>query len=339
MKRAGNLIVQIADPENLRLAYWKAQRGKSRKKEVLEFAGNLDQNLIQIREGILSGKIEIGNYHYFTIFDPKQRRICAASFPERVLHHAIMNVCHQYFEKYQIFDSYASRKEKGTYKALERAQYFHKRNQWYLKLDVRKYFDSIDHEKMMLILERLFKDNNLLELFRRIINSYSVNPLKGLPIGNLTSQYFANHYLAVADHFIKEKLRVKAYVRYMDDMVLWHEDKEMLKGFLQEVQNFLLNKLMLELKPETLNKTAKGLPFLGYRVFSDHLRLSGRSKKRHGKKLEKYFTLFDQGYFTQKEFRDHLLPMVAFTKHAKAYHFRKLKLENINGQWPWALTA
>jgi len=339
MKRAGNLIQQIADPENLRIAFWKAQKGKSGKREVIDFSDHLDQNLLVLREQIVSGEVEIGNYHYFTINDPKERRICAASFSERVLHHALMNICHHVFEKYQIFDSYASRTGKGTYAALDRAKYFQKKYQWFLKLDVRKYFDSIDHEMLIKILSNRFKDKILVGIFNKIINSYETSPLKGLPIGNLTSQYFANHYLAVSDHFIKEKLKIKCYVRYMDDMILWHDDKDQLINTRDEIDLFLRKELKLTLNPACLNKTSAGLPFLGYRVFREHLRLSKRSKTRYKQKIEKYCEYLDQGSFSQSDFQDHILPMIAFTEHARASNFRKRNLEKIFGQWPWALTA
>ena len=178
-----------------------------------------------MQKGLVAQTLQIGDYHYFKIHDPKERLICAASFSERVLHHAVMNVCDPFFNRYQIFDSYACRKSKGTYAALDRARHFNHHFKWYLKLDVRKYFDSIHHGRLKRLLVKQFKDKSLLDLFNGIIDSYHVSDACGIPIGNLTSQYFANHYLAVADHFIKEELRIKGYVRYMDDMVLWHNDK------------------------------------------------------------------------------------------------------------------
>lgn len=228
MKRENHLIARIADPDNLRLAFWKARKGKEGKIEVLCFRKSLDKNLLLLRDELLSGNIDVGNYNYFTIHDPKERLICAATFRERVLHHAIMNVCHANFEKYQIFDSYASRMGKGTFAALERAKGFQQKYKWFLKLDVRKYFDSIDHEKLKIMLVNMFKDKALLNVFNHIIDSYKTATGKGLPIGNLTSQYFANHYLAFADHYLKEKLQATAYIRYMDDMVIWANNKDFL---------------------------------------------------------------------------------------------------------------
>ncbi|MCG2759807.1 MAG: RNA-directed DNA polymerase, partial [Candidatus Delongbacteria bacterium] len=211
--------------------------------------------LKKLREEILSGEIDCGNYHYFKIYDPKERNICAAEFKERVLHHAIMLQAHDTFEQYQIYDSYATRIDKGTHKAIDKAKKFNNKYDYFLKLDVRKYFDSIDHVILMKALEKKFKDLEVLRIFEKIIESYKVTSRKGVPIGNLTSQYFANHYLAGLDHFIKEELKIKGYVRYMDDMVLWHDDKEYLKNCSLTLTNFLKEKLVLDLKVSQINKT------------------------------------------------------------------------------------
>ena len=142
MKRENNLIEQIADPDNLRLAFWKARKAKDGKMEVAEYRKNLDKNLLLLRDNLLTGNVDVGNYYYFTIYDPKERKICAAAFHERVLHHAIMNVCHANFEKFQVYSSFASRLGKGTYAAIEKAKAYQQQFKWFLKLDVRKYFDS-----------------------------------------------------------------------------------------------------------------------------------------------------------------------------------------------------
>jgi RNA-directed DNA polymerase len=198
-----------------------------------------------LQRQILSGNVQTGNYRYFTIYDPKQRLICEAPFRQRVLHHALMNICHPFFEKVQIFGSYASRQGKGTYAALERAWYFNKRHLWFLKLDFRKYFDSLDHEILKNQLHRLFKDSDLLQIFERIIDSYCVEQNKGVPIGNLTSQYFANHYLA------------------------------------------------------------------------------HRSRIRFIKKLRDYNGKLASERWTQREYQNHVIPLIAFTEHSNAREFRK----------------
>ncbi len=195
------------------------------------------------------------------------------------LQHALMNVCHPYFERQQIHDSYASRLGKGTYSALERAAAFNCRYAFFLKLDARKYFDSLDHGVVRGQLCRLFKDPHLLRIFDRILGSYAVQPGRGVPIGNLTSQYFANHYLAPADHYAREVLCVPAYVRYMDDMVLWHNDKAALLEAGRRFQEYTRERLKLELKPFCLNKNTAGLPFLGYLLYPDTTRLAHRSRE------------------------------------------------------------
>ena len=329
MKRAGNLIPHIADMDNLRLAFWKARKGKDGKAAVIAYRKELDQNLLQLRNQLLTGKVEVGHYHYFTIYDPKERVICAASFPERVLHHALMNGCQEVFENFQIYDSYATRKGKGTYAALHRAQNFQKKYRWYLKLDIRKYFDSIDQAILLQLLTKRFKDQRLLNIFEQIILSYEVQTGKGVPIGNLTSQYFANFYLAFADRFIKEQLKIPAYVRYMDDMVLWHSDKEVLLNAREQFTCFLEKKLQLALKIAQLNKSTQGLPFVGYRVFPNYTKLSLRSKKRFKTKMVTYAQYLEDGIWSQEDYQRHILPLLAFTQHASTMEYRKRILQKI----------
>jgi hypothetical protein len=265
----------------------------------------------------------VGNYHYFTIYDPKERVICAAPFRQRVFHHAILNICHPIFEKFQIYDSYATRIGKGQYAALERAKYYSANYQWFCKLDVRKYFDSIDHEVLYAKLKSKFKDPYLLDLFQKIIKSYETAPDKGLPIGNLTSQYFANFYLGFADHFIKEKLQVSAYVRYMDDMVFWSNDKETLLTIVKQFNVFISSTLKMTLKPYCINRFEKGLPFLGYVIFKDTVRLNKTSKKRFVRKMNLYYSNLENESWSQTQYARHVLPLIAFTRHADSVQLRR----------------
>jgi len=329
MKRQGNLLSLVADPDNLRLAFWKARKAKEAKIEVAEFRKSLDRNLISLRDELLSGTLKVGNYHYFTIYDPKERLICAASFRERVLHHALMNVCHVNFEKYQIFDSYASRLGKGTYAALQRAFEYHKKFKWFLKLDVRKYFDSIDHNILKQLLAKRFKDDGLLKVFCKIIDSYKTKDRKGLPIGNLTSQYFANHYLGFADHFIKEQLQASAYVRYMDDMVIWSDDKTKLLEIGNKFQSFIEFELALTLKPFCLNYSEKGLTFLGYTLYPNKVQLNSESRNRFVSKMKSYNFKLTSNVWDQKEYQNHVIPLIAFTNHANSLGLRQKMMKSI----------
>lgn len=334
MKRAGNLLLQVADPDNLRLAAWKAAKGKRHAQEVLKWSAHVDKHLYVLRQQILSGRVEVGNYRYFKVFEPKERQICASAFGEQVLHHALMNLCHEYFERAQIFDSYASRKGKGTYAALERAKTYTNKYDWYLKLDVRKFFESISHEVLVDQLARMFKDAAVVGIFEQIIHSYEASPGRGLPIGNLTSQYFANHHLVGLDRFVKEKLRIRAYVRYMDDMVFWHSDKEILRTAKHAVQDYLETALRLSLKPEAFNRTRCGLPFLGYHVFPHHVRLLQKSKQRFARKLRRIDDAYHSGVWNEAKCQRRAVPLLAFTGHADAKRLQESVLLGLQGQLP-----
>lgn len=316
MRRANNLIPKIIDPDNLRLASWKAAKGKRYAKQVLAWQANLGIHLKLLREQIMSGCVEVGHYHLFKIYDPKERLICAPSFGEQVLHHALMNVCHPYFDRALIDDSYASRKGKGTHAALKRASAFSRSRAWYLKLDVRKFFETMHHGVLKRQLYRLFKEERLLKILFDIIDSYEYSPGRGAPIGNLTSQYFANHFLSGLDHFIKEKLRIPAYVRYMDDMVLWHDDKAQLKAARIAVEDFASAELHCELKPPILNRTAHGLTFLGYRIFPHYIRLTQQSKLRFLRKMNYVTQQYLSENWHEKGCQRHALPLLAFAGHA-----------------------
>jgi RNA-directed DNA polymerase len=323
MKRIRGLIEPIADPDNLRLAFWKARKGKTHSPNVQAYSADLDANLKSLRTQILTGMVEVGNYHYFKVYEPKERQICAAAFSEQVLHHALMNVCHPYFERHQISDSYASRKGKGTYAALARAQRLTCNHQWFLKLDVRKFFESVHHGVVRAQLARMFKDPLLLEILGKILDSYEASPARGLPIGNLTSQYFANHYLSGLDHYIKEGLGIRAYVRYMDDMVLWHDKKTVLQAAQKAIETWVLEQLLSTLKPAQLSRTAQGLPLLGYLVKPYHVRLLQQSKVRFMRKFCLAEARLAVGEWSDVTYQRHVLPLLAFTQHANTVDFRR----------------
>lgn len=323
MKKANGLLPLIADPDNLRLAFWKARKGKSNSLEVQRFWAQLDQNLLYLRKQITEGKLELGAYHYFKIYDPKERQICASPFKDRVLQHALMNVCHAHFERVQVHHSYACRPGKGVHAALQQSQKFTCQYRYFLKLDVRKFFDSIHHLVLKAQLARLFKEESLLGMFYQIIDSYETSPERGLPIGNLSSQYFANHYLAGLDHFIKEQLQIKAYVRYMDDLVLWHDERSALKKCLREITDYVDKELKCSLKPPLLNYCTAGLPHLGYVLRPHNIRLSQRSRRRFTQKINDLTQKHDTNEWSEAQCQRHVLPLLAFTQHANAKAFRQ----------------
>jgi len=323
MKRAGNLIEQIVKMDNLYLAFYKAQKSKNDKEEVQKFRKNLHENIKNLQKQIQTGEVNVGNYHYFTIFDPKVRLICAADFSERVLHHALMNVCHPYFERNMIFDTYATRINKGVYKAIDKARNGMKNYQYVAKLDVRKYFDSISHEILKGKLQRIYKDKILLKIFTQIIDSYTVEKGVGLPIGNLTSQYFANFYLSSIDHFAKEVLRIPIYVRYMDDILLFENEKNHLKSSVMKLEDKMYKDLCLKLKPIEIHHCSRGVSFLGYKIYPNKILLNRNSKKRFKNKMKKYNQNFDENLWNEKEYQNHIVPLLAFVQKANTWFLRK----------------
>lgn len=338
MKRTGYLMDSIADLDNLYLAYYKASLGKRGKSEVMAFSKKLDENIQLLREQLLSGKVSVGNYRYFSIFDPKKRLICAASFPERVMHHAIMNVCHPYFDRNLIGDTYATRKGKGTYEAIDKAMKAMNCYRYVAKLDVRKYYDNISHEVLKSKLARLFKDKNLLLLFGMIIDSYSTVDGRGLPIGNLTSQYFANFYLSELDHFAKESLRIPVYIRYMDDVLLFGDDKAVIGEWIEKL-SLRLSRLMIEFKPPIIVSVEVGVSFLGYRIRRHCMTLNSRSRNRLRRKLKSYSAAYERGEWSESEYNVHLQPLVAFAEKAYSKRTRHRLMVEMCGREPHARTA
>jgi hypothetical protein len=266
------------------------------------------------------------------IFDPKERIITAPCFGERILHHAIMNVCEPHFERWLIHDSYACRRGKGRVAALVRARRFARRFGWFLKLDVRRYFDTVPHDRLLDLLRRRFKDGRLLELFERIVRGFRGEAGRGLPIGALTSQHFANFYLGCFDRFVKETLRVAGYVRYMDDIVLWADDRRRLKDLLRAAETFLRDELSLDLKPTpALNRTTHGMDYLGCRVFRTHLVLNRRSRVRFRRKLARLEEQYRLGNIDEDEQQRRATALVAFTRTegVSAWKFRRAVLQSL----------
>ena len=305
MKRAGNLFEWITDFNNLRAAYLKAVKGKRFSNTALIFDLKADENLCRIKKELESGTYRIGNYRQFKIYDPKERTITAASFEDRIVHHAIMNVLEPVFERQFIFHTYACRKQKGTHRAVQYA--FKKAGscKYFLKLDVRKYFDSIPHKRLKELLFRIIKDRKCLALLFEIIDSYSVSDGRGLPIGNLTSQFFANYYLSPLDHFVLEKLKPKGYARYMDDSAVFSDSKSALKNILDEMQKFTAP-FSLFFKQPVINSCRNGVPFLGYSVSDKRISLLNRTRRRKERKARRLVYEFNHGLIDEEKFADRI---------------------------------
>lgn len=311
----------------------RASKGKRCKQTVIDFEENLESRLGEIRAQLEKGTFATWNYHFFYVNDPKRRLICAAPFPMRVALHAVMRICHPVFDNYQIAQSYASRKGLGQYKALEKAMVYCRHFKWFAKLDVVKFFDSIDHQILIMQLKMLFKDARLLDMFDKLINAYHTVEGKDLPIGNLTSQYFANHYLSLADHYVKNKMRCKAYLRYMDDMLLFGDNKDILMQQVNEFSEYISETLNLALHEPVVNKTYAGAPFLGYVINNKSLRLSQRSRKRFKRKMAVLHKLLVENAIDEKKYAERALCLQALVSKADTLSFR-FKLSRIKGLYP-----
>jgi RNA-directed DNA polymerase len=325
MKREGNLMARIAERENLRQALALSLRGHQR--APYRCASEVDTWLAELGRDILAGTVAVGVHSRFVVHDPKRRVIHAPSFRERVLHHAIMNVAGPRLEHLAIADSYASRVGMGVHRARAAARVFCGQFACYLKLDVRSYFDSIDHDVLMRSLGRLFKDRALLSLLERIIRAYQTQPGRGLPIGSLVSQHCANAYLGPVDRLIKEKLRTKGYVRYMDDMVLWHDSAEVLSIWEREVEQFAEQHLHLQLKqPRLLARCQDGLPFLGTRVTPAGVFPCRRTRRRLLRKLGAIEAAHAVGRITSAELQARGQALVAALAYTRSLAWRRRKL-------------
>lgn len=301
MKRTGYLYESICRYDNLYAAFKKAFRGSGRTVDACRFNFHLEGELLGLKREMEEGRYCPARYRYFMIQDPKERVISVAPFRDRVAHHALVRVIEPVFERTFIHDSYATRKGKGSHAAVRCAQVYLKRNEYFLKMDVEKYFESIDHGILLALLERKIKDERVLGLAVAIVRnsaeSRGVQAEKGLPIGNLTSQFFANVYLDALDHFVKEEMRVKCYLRYMDDMVIFSDSREELKRCLGRVRDYLEASLRLRIKEKAtlINSRLHGLSFLGFRVFPNLLRVRAENVRRIKKRLDRRVFEFNQG--------------------------------------------
>ncbi len=280
MRRVGNLIERVVERDNLLVAWLKAIRGKRCEPIVVRFAELLEERLASISRDLSSGVYRWGGFQHFTIFDPKKREISVAPLRDRVASHALLNVCEPVFDRVQFHASCACRKGRGQRAALDLALRHTRASRFYLKGDVRKYFDSIDHEVLKESLARLFKDQYVLKAFIDAVDHYEVCSGHGVPIGSLTSQFFANHYLNALDRFVYEELKISRYVRYMDDFILWSDSLGSLAEASRRIAEFASARLRLELKVPQLNRSRFGVPFLGFRVFPAGLSTTRRGRKR-----------------------------------------------------------
>jgi len=331
MKRVGHLFERIVTFENIYSAAKKAWQGKRANKKIASFYFNLENEVILLREELLHGNYRPGPYGTFEIREPKPRQICSSGFRDRVVHHAICNILGPIMDQTLIFDTFACRVGKGNHSAIHRAQSFSGKSKYFLKCDIRKYFPSIDHAILKNQLRRILKDPQLLTLLDIIIDhQVPDSPIgKGIPIGNLTSQFFANFYLSPLDHFLRERLAVKHYLRYMDDFIVFADDKAQLHETLDAIRNFLAKNLQLQLK-EKVTKIApvtEGVAFLGFRIYKSLVRIQRTNLVRFRKKIRMNEAAYIAGRISQVDLINSVSSMVAHIRHADSVSVRRKDFE------------
>lgn len=318
-----NLFGRILDFRNLLLAYKKACSGKKDRHCVAQYNLNADINIVDLKKNLSKGTYVVGKYKEFYVYDPKLRLISAPPFIDRIVHHAICNVIEPIFDASFIYDSYACRKGKGTHAAIGRLKYFlRKTNTMYaLKCDISKYFASVDKDILFSLIKRKVADRKLLDLLLHIISSYP----KGMPIGNLTSQLFANIYLTPLDNYIKHELRIKYYLRYMDDFLILGNSKDELHTLLGKIESFLGESLKLKLHPKKVRifPTYLGVDFVGYVVFKDHIRLRSKNVRKFKKRLKKLVQDKNAGVIEDVKFKSSIYSWIGHAQHADSFSLRK----------------
>jgi RNA-directed DNA polymerase len=288
MKRLNNLYTQICSLENLRLADKKARKGKLKQPSVQEHDKNREGNILALREMLLNKTYKTSAYTTFNVYEPKERVVFRLPyFPDRITHHAIMNVLETHFVSVFTKDTYSCIKKRGIHAAarnVKQALRDISGTTYCLKLDIKKFYPSIDHDVLKDLLRRKFKDQDLLWLLNEIIDSAD-----GLPIGNYLSQYLANFYLAYFDHWLKEVTRVKYYFRYADDLVILSNDKAHLHRLLDDIRTYLGEKLNLKVKQnyQIFPVADRGIDFVGYVFYHSHIRLRKSIKKNFARKLSR----------------------------------------------------
>lgn len=342
MKTFRHLFPQVWSFDNLCLAARKARRRKRWKSSTMAFERQLEDNLLELQGELRSMAWQPGESRRFIVSRPKQREICAAPYRDRVVHHALCNIIEPIMDSRFIHDSYACRTRKGTHAALDRCQHFLRRFDWGLRGDIKRYFPSIDHGILLGMVSKRFPETEMVELFRRVIAHHQVpawtalplpgddllTPLDhpaGLPIGNLTSQLFANRYLHELDLFVTQKLRPGAYLRYMDDFIVFHDRKQNLARFRTHIEEFLAEKLRLTLHPRKSQvfRSDNGTPFLGFHLYPRRRRLLAAGIREFKHRFRSYRKSYEAGQMDLADLTNRVRCWIAHAEHGDSYRLRR----------------
>jgi RNA-directed DNA polymerase len=349
MKTFKNLYPQIADWHNLLLAWRKARKGKRYTPAAAAFERSLDIELLNLQHDLASESYQPGEYVSFIVHEPKRRKISAAPFRDRVAHHALCNIIEPIYERKFIFDSYANRVGKGTHAALDRCTRFMQRYRYVLQCDVQQFFPAIDHAILKAILSRTIACAPTMRLCERIIDSgagvladqYEMHYFpgddllaatrpRGLPIGNLTSQFWANVYLNELDQFVKHRLRARGYLRYVDDFLLFADDKVTLHRWRDEIIGFLQSlRLTLHENRAHPRPVTAGITLLGFIVYPDHRRLIRDKGIRYRRHLKGLYRQYLRAEIGRDKLESSIHAWIGHAMHGDTWGLRSQVLDEI----------
>ena len=349
MKTYKHLYENVCDFENIYLAYRKARKGKRGRAQPAMFERVQDDELLALQEELQTQSYTPGAYHSFFIHDPKKRLISAAPFRDRVVHHALCRVMEPIWDVKFIHDSYANRVGKGTHRALDRTQEFSRRYKYFLQCDVRQFFPSIDHAILKTEFSRRVQDDKFLWLCETILKSgegvlaneyemnyfagdtlFSANRPRGLPIGNLTSQFWANVYMNDFDHFVKRELKCAAYIRYVDDFVLFSNDKKQLAEWrAQIIQKTASLRLTLHEECAQIFPTNTGIPFLGFRIYPEYRLLKTRKAIHFRRKLNSLLKEYAKGWVDFPKLNQTIQSWIHYVGYGDTWGLRRSVLAGV----------
>ncbi len=320
MKRHGNLFEKIIDSDNLFKAYKAARKGKSKSSQVQEFEKDINGNLLKIQKLLCTKKFTTSKYKVKTIYEPKKREIYILPFfPDRIVQHAILQILIPIWDKLMDEHSYACRTGKGLHKASKKCSEYIRKYKFCLKMDISKFYPSIDHTILKSIIRRKIKCKETLFLLDNIIDSIDGN--KNTPIGNYTSQWFGNLYLNEIDQKLRHFYKVKAFLRYCDDILVFDDSKDFLHVLKNNVK-LNIKELEMKFSKWTISPTLKGIEFIGYRFFRNYILLRKSTKVRILKRLNKLPKLFLRNEISINQFKSSIFSTLGWIKNTNSFNFK-----------------
>src|SRR3989344_173781 len=334
MRVEGTKYRDLITIENLFQAYFEFRKDKRKKYDVQLFERNLEDNLFELHRLLKTRTYRHSSYQEYYVNDPKRRHIHKAQVSDRIVHHLLYKYLYELFDKSFIYDSYSCRNNKGTHRAVKRLELFarkvsrnYTRDFWALKLDIKRFFESINHDILLDLIRTKIQNEDIIWLIQNVLNSFHLptRSRKGIPLGNLTSQIFANIFMNQFDQFIKHKVKMKYYLRYADDFTILSEDKDFLFSCIDTSRYFLRAKLNLELHPEkiVLRKLSWGIDFCGYIILPHYILTRTKTKRRMLRKIEERAKDYYRGEIDKFCFDQTLASYFGYLLHSNSFKLKK----------------